>query len=86
MSGTTAMLVDIILALILIEAAILWRWSGRRAPARRPALMLVLASGACQVLAVRAAMTGAAAALLAALTAAGIVHMAWLIVSLRERP
>jgi hypothetical protein len=85
MTSTTAMLVNVILALIVIEAAVLWRWSGRRAPQSRPALMLVLASGACLVLAVRAAMAGAAVALLAALAAAGIVHMAWLMVSLRRR-
>lgn len=85
MSGTTAMLVDVILALIVIEAAVLWRWSRRRAPRSRPELMLVLASGACLILAVRAAIADAATVLLAALAAAGIVHMAWLMVSLRGR-
>jgi len=84
-SGATAMLVDVIGVLIVVEAAVLWGWSGRHAARARPALMLVLASGACLVLAVRAAIAGAATILLATLAAAGIVHLAWLIVSLRGR-
>lgn len=85
MTGTPALLVDAILVLIAVEAAILWRWSGRRSTRARPAIMLVLASGACLLLAVRAALAGSGSALLAALTCAGIVHVAWLIASFRRQ-
>lgn len=68
---TLAVLVDAVIALTLLEAALLFVW--RRGLAR--ALLPTLLAGLCLMLAVRAAVQGGCTVcVLAALAAAGIAH------------
>jgi hypothetical protein len=69
-------LIEIILAGVVIEAAVLYLWLRRRAPALVPAVLLFLGSGALLLLAVRLAMDGESGTTVAgALLLAGILHV-----------
>ena len=68
--------IDAIILLIGMEALVLYAWLGRRGRQRRARSLLAnLAAGACLMLAVRCALTGNVAALLAALGAALVAHL-----------
>jgi hypothetical protein len=77
----SGLVADIALGVLALEAAALWalrRFAGR-GPGLAP-LGLGLLSGACLLLALRAALTGAGAAWIgAALAAAGAAQVAWLV-------
>ncbi|MFN6955413.1 MAG: hypothetical protein ACK4PG_11525 [Acetobacteraceae bacterium] len=77
----SGLVADIALGVLALEAAALWalrRFAGR-GPGLAP-LGLGLLSGACLLLALRAALTGAGPAWIgAALAAAGAAQVAWLV-------
>lgn len=77
----SGLVADIALGVLALEAAALWalrRFAGC-GPGLAP-LGLGLLSGACLLLALRAALTGAGAAWIgAALAAAGVAQVAWLV-------
>jgi hypothetical protein len=76
--------VDLALLLVAAEAVILVLWRRRGRGPARAGLFINLASGACLMLAVRAAVTGASWTWLAlALAAAGAAHVADLWLRLR---
>ncbi|RVU20740.1 hypothetical protein [Methylobacterium oryzihabitans] len=77
-------LVDLALVLVAAEAGLLLLWRRRRGPGRA-ALLVNLASGACLMLALRAALAGAPGFwLAAALAGAGAAHVADLWLRLRS--
>jgi hypothetical protein len=79
---------DLALAMLALEAAALWAL--RRVAGRGPGLAplgLGLLSGACLLLALRAALVGAGWAWIgAALAAAGAAQVAWLVQAWRAAP
>jgi hypothetical protein len=79
-------LVDLILGLLVVEAALLWGWRRRSAsavPAR--GLPATLLSGACLLLALRVALTGGDTRwLLLSLSAALLAHLSDLYLRLRH--
>jgi hypothetical protein len=84
----SGLVADLALAVLMLEAAALWalRRFGQRGPGLAP-LGLGLLSGACLLLALRAALTGAGAAWIgAALAAAGAAQVAWLVQCVATAP
>ncbi|ACA18090.1 conserved hypothetical protein [Methylobacterium sp. 4-46] len=78
-------IVDLVLALVALEAVALTAWRRRAGRPGLPGLLVNLASGACLMLALRAALVGAAWTWIAlALAGAGIAHALDLRWRLRE--
>jgi len=78
-------LIDLILLLVAAEALLVWWVLRRRSPRGRAlTVQLTLASGACLLLAVRAALADSTQGLLLSLTAGFAVHLAYMALTLRR--